>query len=107
MNFFGQLLSLAGLITEAVIFVSCLSYLRRLKTVDGQLLFIGSLIGLIVRVFYVVIQYVIAVGNFSAIQIGMYYSIAGMVALVGSVFFCIGLVLLIQRIVKSLPANPS
>jgi hypothetical protein len=107
MNFLGQFLSLAGLITEVVIFVTCLSYLRRSKTVDSQLLFIGSIVGLIVRVCYVVLQYVIAAEGSNHIQIGMYYSVASMVSLVGSVFFCIGLVLLIQRLIKSLPANPS
>jgi hypothetical protein len=105
MYFLSKIFSVAGLITEIVIFVTCLTYMTRSKTTDSRLLFIGALIGLIVRGFYLTLPYLMVSPESRPIE--MFYSFASLFSFVSSVFFCIGLVMLIQRVVKSLPANPS
>jgi hypothetical protein len=107
MYFFSKIFSVAGLITEIVIFVTCLTYMTRSRTTDSRLLFIGALIGLIVRGFYLTLPYLMVSSDSGQRPMEMFYGFASLFSFVSSVFFCIGLVLLIQRVVKSLPANPS
>jgi hypothetical protein len=94
------LFSLAGLLTEAVIFVVCVYYMSRTKSTDSRLLLIGSLAGLIVRVFYLAIPYLTLYTTNSSDYQAMekYYTFAGLFSFVGYLFYCIGFVLLIQRV---------
>jgi ABC-type cobalamin transport system permease subunit len=107
MYIFSKIFSLAGLFTEIVIFVTCLMYMTRSKTTDSRLLFIGALIGLIVRGFYLTLPYMMTSTDSGYRPIEMFYGFASLFSFVSSLIFCIGLVLLIQRVIKTLPANPS
>jgi hypothetical protein len=106
MYIFSKIFSLAGFFTEIVVFVTCLMYMTRSKTTDSRLLFIGALIGLIVRGFYLTLPYMMNSTDSGYRPMETFYGLASLFSFVSSVFFCIGLVMLIQRIVKSLPANP-
>jgi hypothetical protein len=83
---------------EIVILAMSAVYMSRSNRLEGKLLFAGSLIHLFVRIFYFVIPYVTVVnyddGGTNNMQ--TLYFIAGMITFVGSIVFCIGLVMLVQ-----------
>jgi hypothetical protein len=105
---FSTLFSLAGLLTEAVIFVACIYYMSRAKSTDSWLLFIGSFAGIIVRVFYLILPYLTLYSANSSDYQAMekYYTLAGLFSFIGYLFYCIGFVLLIQRITGSVTNKP-
>jgi hypothetical protein len=74
--------------------------MSKVNSVDSKLLFIGSLASVIVRVFYLVLPYLtLYTANSSDYEaMEKYYTLAGLFSFVGYLFFCIGFVLLIQRI---------
>lgn len=98
---FASLFSFAGLITEIVVFAACVNYMSRSKSTASKLLFFGSLISILVRIFYIALSYfttvISALSDYSAM--GTYYSLAGVFSFAGSLLFCIGFVLLIQQVI--------
>jgi hypothetical protein len=105
---FSTLFSLAGLLTEGVVFVACIYYMSRVKSTDSRLLFIGSLAGLVVRVFYLALPYLTLYSTNSSDYQAMekYYTLAGLISFIGYLFYCIGFVLLIQRITGGVANKP-
>jgi hypothetical protein len=95
----SEALSFVGLITEVIVFVGCVMYLSRTKTSDSRLLFIGSLIGLIVRVFYFLIPFLTSYGS-GYDSMSTIIGIGSFLSFVGGLLFCIGFIRLIQSLAK-------
>jgi hypothetical protein len=94
--------SIVGVAIEAIILVACFSYLSRAKTTDSKLLFIGSSVGLLVQVSYIVLRYLLMYPASDEVRqsITLYFSIAGFFGLAGSILFCIGFVQLLKGAVQ-------
>lgn len=95
----GYAAAFAGLITEVVIFIGCVMYLSRTKTPDSRLLFIGSLIGLIVRVFYFLMPF-LAIYESGYESRAIVYGIGSFFSFAGRLLFCIGFLRLVQSLTK-------
>jgi hypothetical protein len=91
-----SLLSLVGFIPELIIFIACINFMVQSKSSESKLLFTGALVGMLVRLFYVLIPYLMLTSDYQSTA--SYYTLAGAIGLIGRVLFCVGLVLLIQRV---------
>ena len=100
---FQVLLSAAGLLTEIAILVMTILFMSRTGRNDAKFLFIGSLVHVLVRITYLVIptmsffQY----DSDNAYDITRFYNVMGFVSFFGAVFFCVGMVMLIQSTINS------
>ena len=93
-----SIVSFLGFLPEFVILIMAGIYMSRSKRNDSKLLFTGSLIHLLVRIFYFVIPFLTMMdyANGGPGDMQNIYFFAGVVTFIGSVIFCIGLVMLIQ-----------
>lgn len=98
-----SVVSFLAVLPDIVILAMSGLYMSRSKRTDAKLLFSGSLIHFLVRIFYFVIPYITVMrydDGYSDLQ--TLYFIAGAVSFVGSVLFCTGLVMLIQFVLGKL-----
>jgi predicted permease len=98
-------LSFLGFLPELVILIMAGLYMTRSKRNDAKLLFTGSVIHLLTRIFYFIIPFltVMKYDNGDRDYMQNVYFFAGVVTFIGSVIFCIGLVMLIQSTLRKLP----
>ncbi len=99
MNGLQGLISVVGLIPELVIVLLSIYYVSQSKTSDAKLLFAGALIGLLARIFFMIVPYLAMQSGDNYSSLAQFYSLGNVVGLIGSVLFCFGLGLLIQRVV--------
>jgi hypothetical protein len=100
-----MLISIAGFIPELAIFILSIYYMGQSRNSDSKLIFIGTLIGLIVRVGYMVIPYISLQVSEDYSAMSQFYSMAGFVGLIGSILFCIGFGMMIQRLLGKRTGN--
>jgi uncharacterized membrane protein len=95
----GEAGALARMIIEVVIFTACVMYRSRTKTVDSRLLFIGSLIALLVRVFYVASP---LLANYESTydSMTMIFIIGNLFSFVGGLLFSVGFFRLVQGLTR-------
>jgi hypothetical protein len=96
-----SIIAFLGFLPDLLVLIFCISYLSKAGTSDATLLFLGSLIRLLVRVFYFVMPYFAMLGD-SSESIREYISVVGAVGVLGSVLFCAGFVILIKRVTSTL-----
>jgi hypothetical protein len=100
-----SLISLLGLFADLIIFIVCISYLSRTQTTDSMLLCFGSLVRVLIRIFYVAIPHFASVYDSGADGVIKIYTLANALSLVGSILFCIGFVILIRRMLFLQPRS--
>jgi hypothetical protein len=100
-------LSFLGSLPDLIILIMCISYLMKSKTTDAILLFAGSLIHIIVRIFFAFIPYLSIISNSGTDSMIGFYTLGNGLALIGSILFCFGIVMLIRRMIAMLPQASS
>lgn len=96
-----SIIGFLGIFPDLLILIICISYLAKARSSDAMLLFIGSLIRVLVRLFYFVMPYFVSNVDSPADRVREYYSLGNVAALIGSILFCVGFVLLIKRVTST------
>ena len=103
MNSLLSAVSFLGLIPELVMLIVTFMYVTKAKSSDSALLFTGSLIHMITRISYMVIPYLtIMASDTNVMSVQNYYLIPSVLAFIGSVVSCIGLLMLIQKVTANI-----
>lgn len=94
----GFLFTLISLISPLLVFIACCYYLSKQAKADAILLFIGSGITLLISCFYsFLMPYIIKNHNLPYAEVNYYYSVIGVIGLVGGICFGVGLFMLINN----------
>lgn len=100
-----SLFSLLGIIPDIIILAVTFNYFSKARTRDAAFLFIGSLLHIFVRILYWAIPYFSMMSDNDPYEIQNYFAIPSAVAFIGGVIFCVGLVMLLQRVIANLKQN--
>lgn len=93
---------LVSLISPLLIFIAVCYYISKSKKADALLLFTGSGISLVLNVVYLVIMpYFIRANYMPVSEVTQYYSILGIVGIIGGILFATGLFILIYNTVNT------
>lgn len=90
-----------SLVSPALIFAICLYYLIRTSKTDALFLSVGSGIALIMMAFFSLMPYYMQSAALDARTVSFYYSIGGIINLIGNIVFIIGLFMLVNRMVAA------
>ncbi len=85
---------LAGLFPQVLIFIGCIYYISKNSTLEGFLLFGGSLMGIFSSLYFFIVVSGIGYNHFVT-------NIIYTLGTIGSISFAIGFFMLIQKLVKS------
>lgn len=95
--------SLVTIIPSIAILAAEIYYIAKRSTPDGYLMAAGSLIGLLVQLFYSVAMPLLVrsegVDFYSSYQ--AYFTLIGIISTIGAILFAIGFILLIHKFVKT------
>lgn len=95
-------LSFLGFFPDLIVLIVCISYLIKFRNIDGVLLFAGSIIHIIVRIFFAVVPYLSVVQGSDTNGMMELYAFGNFLSLIGSILFCFGIVMLIRKVMALL-----
>lgn len=90
-----SLLSFTALVSPLLIFLASCFYLSKSAKADSVLLFVGSGIAFLITVFFTLMPRFVQSRNLPLSELSLYYSIAGIISLVGGICFAVGFFLLV------------
>lgn len=90
-----------SMVSPMLIFAVCLYCLIKTSTTDALLLSVGSGIALVMMAFFSLMPYYMQSAALDARTVSFYYSIGGIINLMGNITFIIGLFMLVKRIVTA------
>ncbi|MBE9598464.1 hypothetical protein [Pedobacter sp. MC2016-24] len=96
-----SLLSFSAILPPLLIFIASCFYLSKIVKADAVLIFVGSGIALLVTVFFTLMPSFIHNRNIPVSGMSFYYSVAGIVSLIGGVCFATGFFILITNVVNA------
>jgi len=94
------LMSLLSVIAPCLVFGTCCYFLTKKKSVEAVLMTIGSGIGILIHLFYILIPFWISSNNIPYTEISKYYTLTGIIGALASLCFAVGFLLLIHNSVK-------
>lgn len=95
-----RFIGLIGTIPQVIVLVAVLMYIAKRSTAEAVLMMIGAIIGLISSIFYVVALPWLS-ENYGMDWYMSYASVIGIVATLGGLCFAVGLLILVQKSLKS------
>lgn len=103
-SFLSMLSSLVTLLPEAVVFVLCVYYYSKRKSIDGILLTIGSAVGLTLGAFFRLIPMVYSTFYKKMTTYNLFF-VTSIVGFLSSTCFAIGLGMVLTEAIKRMNSN--
>lgn len=99
-SIFATLMSMISIISPCIIFGTCCYLLSKKNTAEAVLMTIGSGIGLLTHVFYILVPYWISSRNMPYTDVSKYYTVTGIISFIASICFAAGFLILVTNILK-------
>ena len=94
------LMSMLSIIAPCIIFGTCCYFLAKKKVVEAVLMTVGSGIGILIHLFYILVPMWISSRNIPYTEISKYYTLTGIVGALANLCFAAGLFILVYNAVK-------
>lgn len=92
--------NLISLVAPLLVFTATAYYLIRRRNLDSIFLFVGAGIGFIMSCLFTYLPYYAKSRAMTSENMITYYTIGGIISLLGTVVFAIGLFMLIDRVIR-------
>ncbi|MCZ4223931.1 hypothetical protein [Pedobacter rhodius] len=93
----ATLFSLVSIISPLLVLIGSIYYISKKVGADSILLLIGSGIGFLINVFYILIPYLISRNNMPASKVTQLYPIVGIVSIFSGISFAVGFFILVYN----------
>ncbi len=105
MEYFSQILNaISAILPQMVVVGICLYYLLKKFSIDGVLLSLGAFFSLLITIFYVVVLpylFESEIMDISSESYTIFLAIVNVISFFASVLFAVGLVLLVNKVLKA------
>jgi len=96
----STLLSLVSIIPSVIIFGTCCYFLAKKNVIEAILMTIGSGIGILIHLFYLLLPLWISSRNIPYTEVSKYYTLIGIIGALANICFAAGFVILIINTIK-------
>jgi Na+-transporting NADH:ubiquinone oxidoreductase subunit NqrD len=93
-------MSILSLIAPCIVFGTCCYFLAKKNVVEAILMTIGSGIGILIHLFYILLPLWISSRNIPYTEISKYYTLTGIIGALASLCFAAGFLILVYNTVK-------
>lgn len=99
-SIFATMISMLSIIAPCIVFGACCYYLSKKTAVEAILMAIGSGLGLLIHVFYLLMPFLMNSKNLPYTDVSKYYTVAGIISFITSMCFAAGFLILIINTFK-------
>jgi Na+-transporting NADH:ubiquinone oxidoreductase subunit NqrD len=94
------LMSVLSVIAPCIVFGTCCYFLAKKNVVEAILMTIGSGIGILIHLFYILLPLWISSRNIPYTEISKYYTLIGIIGALANICFAAGFLILIINTIK-------